>query len=507
MRDITELKLSPAQLWFFTCTARFILWMGSRGSSKTFCAVNKAFFLCKHIPGFAALLFREHHTEFPNIYDEAKKAIARFGVGRIVENKRQIIFEHHFPPSVIHLAAADSIKTIGRYQGWNVQLICIDEPQRIKPAVLERLFAIGRSTIGGPRVQICLLANAGGPSHRWLRENFIDLAEAKGLHGNLPGRTGIKFEDNVMWEFPHINPDGTSVDKAVIRSNMTANEALDIPEYIATLGILNNKLWQMWVKNRWDLIEGAFFEGVMNCALSRDFSYYDRVYCGMDPGYNVTGVLWAAASGGHKGKKPVLNVFDAVEYLNLTPDAIAEKMKRRHPALYTGIELPSGDIIKQKCLHIMDQAAWGSTQTHGKEVTVASMYGENGIHAIPAAQISLEGKTVKASGCQVMQNEFFRADDGGTVIHPVHGLPLINALTGLVFDDNNPFIYEKDKDIDHLPDAYRYLVTTARFRGKKPEKQYIQDLKNDPRTAMILEEMVAPAAGGPRRKGKGRRKR
>jgi hypothetical protein len=133
----------------------------------------------------------------------------------------------------------------GRYHGHQYTRISFDEvTEYATPAGLLKMLSTLRSASGVP-CSVRLTGNPGGVGHIWVKDRYIDPA---------PPYT------------PFTDPD-TQFTRLFIPSRMEDNPLLMLndPKYrgrllAATAG--NEALRQAWLEGNWDIIAGAFFEGL-----------------------------------------------------------------------------------------------------------------------------------------------------------------------------------------------------------------------------------------------------
>ena len=441
-----SLKLSKPQQWLFQTKAQQLMWMGSRGSSKTFCAVVYAFWLAMEFPKYRVALFRKKYTEFSNVYDEIESAIEIFGEDSATLVKSQRVC--NFPNgSSIRILAAETIDDVSAHQGKNFNLVVVDEAQNVIGDVLERIVAIARTTDIGYPARVLFTANPGGVGHRWLKEQFINPAEIRGMSGNIDGHTLPEEGCMGHWKFnltQEIDGKDYTVSREVLKTNMFANPVLKIDEYIASLGVLSGDLKEMWIHGNWGIVEGQFIDNVLDGIRPVAPYQYDTYMRFIDPGYHCTAVIWACVDNAGE-----IKVFDSAEYRKVTIDEVAplilarDREKNRPEFSYS--------------LDVIDVAATQNRPESNR--TVVQIFNDWGIYPVYR-------RSDRKHGWQLIRTLL---NTGKLSIDPKCEL-LIDSLTTLETSDTDPEDCKK-QDPDHLSDALRYGLIYAEMTGNvKPTK-------------------------------------
>lgn len=466
-----EIILSTPQQWFMESKAKMTLWVGSRGSSKTFVGLFKSIMLCMTLPHYRCMIFKKNYTEFVDVLEQSREMNRKMfgGVldipGSSPENggRKTIVFPNG---SFIFFGAADSIASVAKHQGNNYHRIWIDEAQNILVEVLERIVAIARNKVGDYPAHIDFTANPGGIGFMYLKRHFIELAEKISLVGNVPEHRDDKlgfFQWNIKTRMENpITGNTTFLTKTILKTSMSANPVLDKDAYVASLGTLSESLKRMWLYGDWSVSEGQFFDNIEKTHAPVTVGENDFLMRFIDPGYAHTAVIWCAVTADGKYK-----VFDCENYEQQTIDEIAPKILARYPHLNFRLD-------------IIDVAA--STQTsqtsEGKPTTIVDIYNKHGIYPVSK-------KSSRIHGWQLIREKIH---ENLLKIHPVKGRHLLESLATLQIDPNDPEDCIKQK-YDHLSDALRYGIVFAEFNGyeeQTEEQEYLDLMLNDPDVVRLL---------------------
>lgn len=228
-------KPSEKQVLFLKDHHKHVAFGGARGGGKSYAVRMKAVLACVRFPGIKCMIVRKTYPELTENHVKPLKAILHVGTeksaARYNDSKKEMTFLNG---SQILFRYCDTEKDVDRYQGTECDLLFIDEATQLSEEQIKKLTACVRGTNGFPK-RIYYTCNPGGQGMGFIKRLFIDR----------------RFEDGE-------DPD----DYSFIQSLVTDNKALmrSNPDYIRQLEALPPKLREAWLKGRWDVFEGMFFE-------------------------------------------------------------------------------------------------------------------------------------------------------------------------------------------------------------------------------------------------------
>lgn len=238
MADLILSPPSDRQLLFLQSRTKYTAFGGARGGGKSWAVRTKAVLMAMQYPGITILIIRrtypelrENHilplTDILRCYAPDKKD--RFG--RYNDTAKTITLING---SRIIFGYCAGVKDTPKYQGLEVDVLCVDEATQQDEDTVKRLNACVRGVNGYPK-RIYYTCNPGGVGHAWVKRLFID----------------------------KIYKDGEYADEyTFIKSLVTDNKALmdSDPDYYKNLMALPPKLRDAWLYGRWDIFDGQFFE-------------------------------------------------------------------------------------------------------------------------------------------------------------------------------------------------------------------------------------------------------
>jgi len=252
----------PRQKIFHAAGAQEILYGGQAGGGKSYCLRWDAIDYCLNLPGFFAGLFREtlpmleeNHISF--IREELQILSSFYGqkIGSYNETRKKVEFINGSTMRFKHL---EYDKDVNDIQGWELNGAYVDEGAQMSPYRLgyiksrirlgqkmERWQAMAKEE---PKMQpylervprYCIGSNPGGPSHHWLKENFID-----------PAPPETQFEIKTKR--------GTKKTRIFIPASMRDNRYLD-ENYEDQFDELPEWQQRQLRDGDWDVVPGAFFD-------------------------------------------------------------------------------------------------------------------------------------------------------------------------------------------------------------------------------------------------------
>ena len=229
---------SPKQKLFLTDTHKYVGFGGARGGGKSWAVRIKAVLLCFRYPGIKVMIVRKTYPELQEnhilplcelLHVHAESAGERLATYN--DSKKHIVFPNG---SRILFRYCDKERDALRFQGTEIDVLFVDEATQQSEDSMDKLRACVRGVNNFPK-RIYYTMNPGGVGHEWVRRLFIDR---------------------------RFKPDEDPEEYSFIQSLVTDNKALmeANPDYIKQLENLPPKLRKAWLKGRWDIFEGQFFE-------------------------------------------------------------------------------------------------------------------------------------------------------------------------------------------------------------------------------------------------------
>lgn len=198
--------------------------------------------------GHRGIMFRKTYPEMEELQGRAMEVFPCSGAVYKTQPSADYPFSNcwYWPSgATVKMRYIERESDYGRYHGHQYSRISFDEvTEYATPAGLLKMLSTLRSAAGVP-CSVRLTGNPGGVGHIWVKQRYIDPA---------PPYT------------PFTDPD-TGFTRLFIPSRMEDNPALMLadPKYrarllAATAG--NEALRKAWLDGDWDIVAGAFFEGL-----------------------------------------------------------------------------------------------------------------------------------------------------------------------------------------------------------------------------------------------------
>lgn len=274
------LKPNPGQQEFALrqpYSIKEILYGGARGGGKTFAGL---LWLTEYVdhPRFQGLVIRRNADDLGDWIERARYMYKGLGV-EIVGNPVVLRFPSG---AILRTGHLKDDSTYQKYQGHEYQKILIEELTQIPSKDrYVKLASSCRTTIPELKPQIFATTNPGGIGHLWVKEMFVDPAEAN---------TPFVGEDNLKRIYI----------PATVDDNPVLTEA--DPEYTARLEALrwtDEALWKAWRFGDWNIFVGQVFGEWRPMKHTFDklpIRLEDcKIYGAMDWGYNdPTSIHWIA---------------------------------------------------------------------------------------------------------------------------------------------------------------------------------------------------------------------
>ena len=245
-----ELSYTPQdrQRLLHATTASEILYGGSAGGGKSHSIRWDGYDFCINNPGCVAVLVRQTLPQLEKNHIRRIRTEIPSQLGEFNETKKQF---NWWNGSIMAFQHLEYDKDINNFQGDEIHWMGIDEAALLKPEHLAEI--ITRLRLGGwtptehgkgrlPR--LAMGSNPGGPSHLWLKKNFID-----------PAPPETMFEKEVRLA----NGNVRKKTRIFIPANMHDNKFVD-EEYEAQFSELPEWKQRQLRDGDWNVVPGAFFD-------------------------------------------------------------------------------------------------------------------------------------------------------------------------------------------------------------------------------------------------------
>lgn len=228
-------KPQPKQQEFLKATKKNVGFGGARGGGKSWAVDFKAIVMALKYAGIRQCIVRRTYPELIANHVKPMKLLLGIGqkgaIAKYNASEKEITFVNG---STIKFNYCSNDKDLDHFQGTEYDIIYLDEATQLTEYQMKIIAACVRGTNGFPK-RIYYTCNPGGQGMGYIKRIFIDR----------------RYEDGE-------DPD----DYEFIQSLVTDNYALmkSNPDYIKQLEALPPKLREAWLKGRWDVFDGAFFE-------------------------------------------------------------------------------------------------------------------------------------------------------------------------------------------------------------------------------------------------------
>lgn len=249
-------ELHPRQMTAMFTLATEVLYGGAAGGGKSHLMRVALAGYCAAVDGLQAFLFRRSRPELwakhmtgPAGFPAMLAEWTRKGLADINHSKGIIDFANG---SRIHLCHCLHKKNVWNYQGAEIHFLCIDELTQWEEDMY--CFLRGRVRLGGLNVpdklkgffpRILAGANPGGIGHGWVKQNWIDFAQAMDV-AKAPQQEG-------------------GMDRQFIPARLQDNPTLteNDPHYRDRLmGLGNPELVKAMLDGDWDIVAGGAVDDV-----------------------------------------------------------------------------------------------------------------------------------------------------------------------------------------------------------------------------------------------------
>ena len=440
---------------------------GARGGAKSF-AIREIALILGLDPKYAlrSLIFRRYSKELLKnhilpLYEKHSKLMEHYN------KSEKILYSPNGTP-IIQFGYADSEADIYSFQGFEYDVVFVDEATHCTPHQLRFLKTSNRSLKEGFTPKMVLTMNPGGTSHSYLKRLFID----KKYDGNEDPSDYFFIQsylwDNVFWSLKNLQKEGISISEYYNKWSEEARRDYCIKKstYAANLKTLPAELRMAYLYGDWEVFGGMFFKNfdrkqqvIKPFTLPSDWALTGSI----DPGFHSP-CSFGLTARDFEGK--YYRIFTYYEKQRTPSDhanAISQLLKN-DPVLLsiTGGKIPSMIVAGHDAFAKKERY---SVVSH--ENTFADVFAANGLFLSPAF-------TGRKTGWWSWKS-LFPAEGKSPSYFIFDGLntPLIDEMMSAVYDSNDPEdIAGKGNDAsvaDHALDEQRYGIM-ALFRPEGTRK-------------------------------------
>ncbi|GAB1350198.1 hypothetical protein MASR1M107_24130 [Ignavibacteriales bacterium] len=234
---------------------------GARGGAKSF-AIREIALILGLDPKYAlkSLIFRRYSKELLKnhvlpLYEKHSKIMKNY-------NKTEKILYAPNGAPIIQFGYADSEADIYSFQGFEYDIVFVDEATHCTPHQLRFLKTSNRTLKEGFVPKMVLTMNPGGISHSYLKRLFID----KKYDGNESPTDYFFLQsflwDNVFWSLKNLSKDGISVHDYYKKftEEQRRDYCISKSTYAANLKTLPSELRMAYLYGDWEVFGGMFFK-------------------------------------------------------------------------------------------------------------------------------------------------------------------------------------------------------------------------------------------------------
>ena len=456
------LTYQPLQKLFFSCPAHDVLFGGSAGGSKSFCAAQKAMHLAAKYPGIHIGLFRRSLPELRmTLLREAQDKYPQ-SLYKYRDQTRQMTWVNG---SVVSFNYVETDKDLLNYKSVEFDVIIIDEAVDLTEHQIVYLKSRLRTTRKDFQTRFYMMTNPLGVSHAYLNSRYI-----------------IDKDPYKLYPTPETDmlPPEKQRYQIYIPARLTDNKVLmdNDPMYIYNLRELPEDEFLALLLGIWDIQSGLFFTEWDNKKFVEKEDYIpkptDELYIYFDWGLSKPcAVGWIAVDV--QGTEHLYRELYTQKPgqpdtgLNLRADEIAEMIKNMTP--------PSEKIRYM----VSDSQCWA------KDGTSALSIFEIMQHILrPVGITIIQAKKDRISGWQATRKHLRT--------NPNTGVPLLQVSPSCKhFIRSFPILIKdekKDGDLDtrmedHHADGFRY------FCMSRPIPKTIEDKIKAPVNSLAYYENIA----------------
>ena len=422
----TEFLSSPEQEVFYG---------GAKGGGKTYALLIDPLRYCR-FKTHRALILRRSLTDLKDVIFKAKTLYPKAFPGvRWSDNDKCF----YFPSGArIEMGYCETQSDLSRYQGQNYTMICVDEICSF-PFIEELLTYLRANIRTTDPINVPPMfratGNPGEVSSDYIKKDFIDPAPE-----NTTFWKTVKIFDPRTKEHRNVN-----ISKKFIKATVFDNPyLLEDDSYLATLASLPEVKRKQWLDGSWDVSEhSAFPEFDTNMHVVAPFPIerdWKRIK-GQDWGYSSDGaVYWCAVQP--QGQLVIYREF----------------VFRKKDALRVAQEGRAMELGEPRSLGILDASAWQQRGTLGQ--SIGEIMQSHWPSWTPSSRARVNNTSSRAHRKNLIHQHL--------AINPMTGLPrlvifpqcrkLIEALSAIPLDKNNPECFDTDSAHDHYVDALSYLL-------------------------------------------------
>lgn len=427
---------NPKQELVLQDTHKIIGFGGARGGGKSWVVRTKAKLLAVQYPGIKILIVRLTYSELMNNHINPLRDELH-GIARYNSTEKMFRFGNG---STIKFGYCAADKDLNQYQGAEYDIIFLDEATNLQELWIKKIMACLRGTNGLPK-RMYMTMNPGGPGHNFVKRIFIDKKYEAG-------------ED----------PEDYAFFQSLVYDNKVLMEQQ--PDYIKQLEALPPKLREAWLKGRWDIFEGQFFEDfretpdptkveegctVEDLLHQRRWTHViepftpDRGWTIMrsyDFGYNkpFSCAWWAVDYDGVIYR--ILELYGCTQ----TPNEGVKWTPARQFEEIAKIESQHPWLKGKEITGVADPSIWDPS----RGISTAEVAMKHGIYFTPGDNARIDGWMQCHYRLQFDENGYPRM----YVFSNCKGF--IRTIPGLMYSDTKPEDLDTDGE-DHIADEWRYL--------------------------------------------------
>jgi Terminase large subunit, T4likevirus-type, N-terminal len=443
---------------FLASSEREVLYGGAKGGGKSYALLIDPlrYMNCRHS---RAMIIRRSTPDLRDMVAKAQYLYPK-AYPKVKWNQQQNMFT--FPSGArIEFTFCETTSDLPRFQGQNMTYCGIDEAAShpYLPELLNYIRSNIRSVdpINAPPM-LRMTANPGEVSSMYLRKDFVEKGPA-----NQTFWEHVKLFDNRTKKWRIVN-----ISKKYIPATIFDNEhLLKDDSYLATLASLPETKRKQWLEGNWFVSEMSAFPEfdekvhvVSPFEISRDWK---RIK-GQDWGFSTDGcVLWGAVRP--NGQLVIYREF----------------VFKKKDAMTVAQEGKSMEIGEPRSLGIIDASAFQQRGTLGQ--SIGELMQQYWPSWQPSSRSRMGNNSSRAHRKNLVHTHLALNPETGEprmVIFP-NCRKLIEALSALPLDKNNPETVDTDSPLDHYFDALSYLLQgrpvqlrawTDPFVGSKTEATY-----------------------------------
>lgn len=420
---------------FLASSEREVLYGGAKGGGKSYALLVDPlrYMGCRHS---RALIIRRSTPDLRDMVAKAQHLYPKAYPG-VKWSANQNMFT--FPSGArIEFTFCETASDLPRFQGINMTYCGLDEAAShpYLPELLNYIRSNIRSVdpINAPPM-LRMTANPGEVSSAYLRREFVERSPA-----NETFWESVKIFDIRTKQHRTVN-----ISKKYIPATIFDNEyLLQDDSYLATLASLPETKRKQWLEGNWFVSEmSAFPDFDPNTHVVAPFEIgRDWKRCkGQDWGYSSDGACyWGAV-------KPNGQLVLYREFVFKGKDALMVAQEGR-----------SMELGEPRSMGILDASAWQQRGTLGQ--AIGEIMQNNWPAWTPSSRARVANTSSRAHRKNLVHSHL--------AINPMTGEPrmvifpncrkLIEALSGLPLDKNNPETVDTDSPLDHYFDALSYLL-------------------------------------------------